>query len=475
MHTRQTRGLRGFAIIMSVSWGVAILVSAAATPAQAVTPVITSPTAGTTVSGTVPISVSANSGSKVKFLVDGQLIAAVQQNTYDWNSSRVTNGSHILSVVVDTSAGTVVGTNSINVTVQNSAVAASAAGAAAPARVPSNNAQKPHKTPRTHNLARGLVVRVVRNHLVGRGNRPVRLLGVNRSGTEYQCVSNAGIFDGPSDDASVASMAAWKMNAVRVPLNEDCWLGINGVNPAYSGPKYRQAIVAYVATLRKYGLYAILDLHWNAPGKTLATGQQEMADADHSPAFWTSVANTFKKDRAVIFDLYNEPHGAASNWSCWLHGCTTNAGWQAAGMQTLLNAVRGTGAGNVVMASGGSWGNDLSGWLSNKPKDPKHALIASIHVYDTSGCNSPSCYNSELPSLTAAVPVVAGEFGEHDCTDSSVVNPLMSWFDSHNASYLAWSWNVGACSAGPSLISGWSGAPNSYGIGVADHLPAMKQ
>ena len=27
-------------------------------------------------------------------------------------------------------------------------------------------------------------------------------------------------------------MKAWNINAVRVPLNEDCWLGINGVASA---------------------------------------------------------------------------------------------------------------------------------------------------------------------------------------------------------------------------------------------------
>jgi hypothetical protein len=466
MRIQHLRGLSGLAIILSVSLWITIL--AVAKSAHAASPSITSPTAGTSVSGIVPITVSASATSTVKFLVDGTLLAALQRTTYGWNSGRVANGSHILSVAVLSSAGALLGTDSINVTVQNGSTSAFGAGASVPTRTSSKAAQSYTGTP-------GFAVRVVRNHLVNRAGAPVRLLGVNRSGTEYQCVSNNGIFDGPSDDASIASMAAWKINAVRVPLNEDCWLGINGVNPAYSGVNYRRAIVAYVNTLRRHRLYTILDLHWNAPGKTLATGQQEMADADHSPAFWTSVANTFKGNHSVVFDLYNEPHGAASNWSCWLHGCTTSGGWQAAGMQTLLNAVRATGATNAVMVSGGGWGNDVTGWLSHKPNDPKHALIASIHIYDQSGCNSPSCYNSELPSITAVVPLIAGEFGEHDCTDSSVVSPLMSWFDNHNANYLAWSWNVGPCSSGPSLISNWNGTPNSYGAGVANHLPAAKQ
>jgi hypothetical protein len=36
------------------------------------------------------------------------------------------------------------------------------------------------------------------------------------------------------------------MNVVRIPLNEDCWLGINGVNPAYGGYNYQKAIGDFV-------------------------------------------------------------------------------------------------------------------------------------------------------------------------------------------------------------------------------------
>src|SRR5947207_674401 len=78
-----------------------------------------------------------------------------------------------------------------------------------------------------------------------------------------------------------------------------------------------------------------------APGPTKATGQQVMPDADHALAFWTSVASVFKSDPAVLFDLYNEPHDVS--WSCWRNGCTS-PGWQTAGMQSLVTAVRSTRA-----------------------------------------------------------------------------------------------------------------------------------
>ena len=161
-----------------------------------------------------------------------------------------------------------------------------------------------HGQSRAHQLA----VRVRDSRLVGSHGAEVRLLGVNRSGTQYACVEGDGIFDGPTDDSALSRIAAWGANAVRVPLNESCWLGIDGVDPAYSGETYRTAIRDYVDRLNAAGLRVILDLHWTAPGESLAVEQQPMADRDHAPDFWRSVAQEFKHNRSVVFDVFNEPY-----------------------------------------------------------------------------------------------------------------------------------------------------------------------
>src|SRR5438874_11536095 len=49
---------------------------------------------------------------------------------------------------------------------------------------------------------------VTGNQILDSNNMPVRLLGVNRSGTEYQCL-HSGIFDGPSDETSILAMLNW--------------------------------------------------------------------------------------------------------------------------------------------------------------------------------------------------------------------------------------------------------------------------
>jgi hypothetical protein len=315
-----------------------------------------------------------------------------------------------------------------------------------------------------------LSIGVSQNHLIDGNGATIRLLGVNRSGTEYACIQGWGLFDGPNDAPSVAAMASWHINAVRIPLNEDCWLDINGVNPAYAGASYQSAIQSYVNLLHQYKLYAILDLHWNAPGTTKATGQQVMPDADHSPAFWTSVASFFKADPAVLFDLYNEPHDIA--WSCWLNGCSVGSpAWTTAGMQDLVTAVRSTGATQPIMIGGLAWANDLSQWFANRPADPANALVASFHNYNFNVCD-PTCWNSTVAPLAAQVPVVTGELGENDCAHG-YIDQYMPWADAHGISYLGWTWDTWDCANGPALISNYDGTPTAFGIGFRDHLAAL--
>ncbi len=314
--------------------------------------------------------------------------------------------------------------------------------------------------------------------------------GVDRMGTEYQCTKSATnaptLFDGPIDQATVSAMTAWGTNIVRVPLNEDCWLGINGF-PAngFTAAQYQSALVSWVNLLNSNGQMVILDLHWNNSGANQAIGQEPMPDLDHSPAFWTSVANTFKSNSSVIFDLYNEPwpgfnNATTTGWTCWKNGSTApqtspcaDVGFAVAGMQMLVNTVRATGATNVITLGGLAFSNDLTGWLANKPTDSANNLAASVHVYNFNACASTSCWNSQIAPVAASVPVIAGEIGENDCA-SGFINTLMSSFDSLGIGYLAWTWTfTPSCGGTPSLISDWTGTPTNYGAGYKAHLLSL--
>lgn len=315
------------------------------------------------------------------------------------------------------------------------------------------------------------------NQLIDGRGKVVRLLGVNRSGAEYGCVEEDKIFDGPTDWASIRAIKSWRVNAVRVPLNESCWLGGHGVPARLSGPSYRQAIHEYVDGLERAGLYVILDLHWAAPSGHLATGLIPLPDAEYAPDFWTSVATEFRDDRGLLFDLYNEPHDVS--WECWAAPCQAHDNWfgdyPATGLPQLLEAVRATGARQPVLLSGIDWARDLEGWLDHVPVDPANALVAANHTYDFSPCYRPCRAN--LVRISKAYPVVTGELGQSGCR-RNYVNPYMRWADRHGISYLGWTWNAGGrwdCSGGPSLIKDFEGNPTRYGVGLRKHLRLLAE
>lgn len=310
------------------------------------------------------------------------------------------------------------------------------------------------------------------NRLVDKSGRMVRLLGVNRPGAEYRCVEGDEFFEGPTDAASIRAMKRWHVNVVRVPLNESCWLSQGWIEPRYSGEAYRAAIREYVQRLERAGLYVILDLHWVAPGDHTATGLPPMADADHAPDFWRSVATEYRDDRSVMFDLYNEPHDIS--WECWESGCDavdgSFGGYRATGMQQLVDTVRSTGAQQPLLLGGLDWSRDLSGWLDYLPADPARALVASNHTYDFNACHR-AC-KAALVRIAKRFPVVTGEVGEGDC-NHDYIDPYMRWADRQGISYLGWAWYTADdtdCYSGPTLISDYDGTPTPFGIGLREHL-----
>jgi endoglucanase len=347
-----------------------------------------------------------------------------------------------------------------------------------------------------------LSIAVSGNHFVNGNGETVQLVGVDRTSPEYACFYGYAYSNGPIDASDAAAIAAWHANAVRIPLNEDCWLGINGSPESpLTVQGYRQAIEAYVRDLNADGIYAILDLHWSAPGSVPANGQRPLPD-EHSPAFWESVASAFKSDPAVLFDAFNEPFSPAANgntnypvsWSCWKNGgCEipdandeepVNGAqtYHAVGLQAIVDAIRSTGASQPILLGGLSYANELNEWLTYEPTDPDHQLAASFHNYEGENCGTESCWSSTIAPLAEHVPIVTGEFGEDDCPagggddPSDFDNRYMNWADQHGVSYLAWAWveleKTEPCGTLFMLTAtGEPAQPN--GVAVHDHLAAL--
>jgi hypothetical protein len=325
-------------------------------------------------------------------------------------------------------------------------------------------------------------------HLADENGKTVVLRGVDESGTENYCltwgpppivISPAG---GPSPltQDSLTAMKKWGINAVRIPLNEDCWLGINGVAASAGGANYQSPIQAAVDLITKTnGMYAILDLHISAPGTTQALKQVDMADLDHSVTFWQQVATAYKDNGSVVFDLYNEPvfgnNPQDQQFQCWKTGSTApNSGacpmvdYAVAGMDTLVSTVRQTGAKNLLILGGPGYSSLLGLWPMYVPTDTLSPpnIAASWHVYDDQGgCTSNAAQtlatlcpatngNGAQAVMNAGYPIVVGETGYYSCSQAGVGKAwwpiFLSWAETQQISYVAWSWSNGN---NPQLLS----------------------
>ena len=343
--------------------------------------------------------------------------------------------------------------------------------------------------PLTNEYPKGL--RVVGNRIEDENGTQLFLRGVNRSGSEYRCIQGGGFFDGACDEASVRAMKTWNINAVRVPLNEACWLGLSAAPADFAGEAYKRAIQSYVHLLHKYALIPILDLHWSRAGDAPADSLDPMPNADHSPALWRDVAQTFADDSGVIFEPFNEPfpdrnRDTAEAWECWRDGCMaqnwepTAVPYQAAGMQELVTSIRDTGATQLILLGGVVYSNALTRWRDYRPSDPLNNVAPAWHIYNFNGCSNPECWSAAPQALAQDFPIVATEIGQDDC-QSDFITPLMAFLDEHSSGYLAWSWNVqGKCQAAskehqgnpwPLIDSFEQATPNSpYAKAFRDHV-----
>jgi hypothetical protein len=311
------------------------------------------------------------------------------------------------------------------------------------------------------------------NTIVGTDGKPYLFHGVGRDSFEFDC-NGDGFFDsthlaymGPGTSGPTGTY--WYANSVRIPVSEGFWLkgyaGQTNCTPANYQAHIKQAIDALTALK----LNVILDLMWaDAGGQATGGGAgYEMPDSD-SITFWTQAANVYKSYSNVLFELYNEPH--PPTFACWaaptcaITNDTTAGGsvnYTGVSIQSLVNAVRGTGANNLVLVAGINWGFDLS-QLSQYPITGSN-IVYDSHPYPYQGKDTTAEWDAAFGYLTSTHPVISAEFGEYD-GQSGFESMAVNYFDQHMMGWIAWSWySTGQDylheSGYPQLVSDYNGTP----------------
>ena len=249
-------------------------------------------------------------------------------------------------------------------------------------------------------------LRVVGNKVLNKEDKEIYLQGVNVMSLDWNVKGERVLL------TTKTAIEDWKANIIRLAVKEDYW---NGKDATDGGKAYRELVDAVINMTANRGAYVLLDLHrYRSP-------KQEHAD------FWTDAATRYKNHPALIFDLFNEAHG--TTWEIWQKGgfvpvkkegvdetaflteeekIKNNAGFRSIGMQGLLDAVRATGAKNIVLAGGLDYGYDLSGILKGFALDDKggNGIIYGSHIYPWK-----SKWQEKFLAVAEKYPVLSGENG----------------------------------------------------------------
>ena len=334
-----------------------------------------------------------------------------------------------------------------------------------------------------------LPLKVVGTQVLNSRNEPIVLRGVNAASLEWTSDGQGHILQSVN-----TAIQEWRANIIRLPLAQDRWFG-KAPEQQDEGVTYRALVKAIVDTCATQACYIVLDLHWSDCGEWGTNIAQHSMPDQNSVLFWKDCAAAYQNHPAVIFDLYNEPHDVT--WDIWLKGGTITdrpnsrrggppRTFEAVGMQTLLDAVRATGAQNLVIAGGLDWAYDFSGILDGRQlSDPGgNGVLYANHAYNNKR-HSVETWISRMEQAAAKLPVIVSEYGGSGgpnrrtgrfSAPARAASPsgddwllyVMQALQDHNWSWIAWDFHP---SAGPTLISGWDYTPTpDFGVFVKQAL-----
>jgi endoglucanase len=320
-----------------------------------------------------------------------------------------------------------------------------------------------------------------------------QLRGVNRAGAEYGDYwcgwSGPNDFEWARDDLprdrpvairtnELDYFASKGMNVVRLPIS---WERLQHTLYGPIDPTYQADLVAYVDAATSKGLSVVIDLHnygryatgaHDSSGAEVNTYTQHilgdgMLTFDHVADVWRRIAALFVGNPRVIFNLMNEQHdagrpvpGALPEEACAIGAklvSTLDATAIFAGYQAVLNAVRATGATQLVLFPN-TRSSDTHHWSTWWPQggppldsdaalrvtDSANNLAFDMHSYE--GCDGCDSWNDDIKVVTDwaranGKRLFLSELGTE--SGSAAVSTLLACINSNSDVWVGWTvWNL---------------------------------
>ncbi len=308
------------------------------------------------------------------------------------------------------------------------------------------------------------MLKVAGNKVLDADGNEFWLQGVNAGGLETLP------FDQQVVKSVVVAIDDWNANCIRLPVVESFWWGESAYQED-KGEGYRKLIDKIVTLAANRGAYVAIDLHrYRAP---------KPIHAD----FWKECAEVYKDHPAVLFDIYNEPHGIS--WEVWQKGGFVgtkkdadeaaflsdeekkkNQGFESVGMQGLVDAVRSTGAKNIIIAGGTFYCNNLSGIVEGYALDDKggNGIMYSWHNYWWH-----TGWEKILP-VAEKHPIFLGEVGadikkmsfipaENQEDPYTWVPDMLGFIQKYHLHWTGWCFHT---SASPRMLLDWDYTPTPF-------------
>lgn len=243
------------------------------------------------------------------------------------------------------------------------------------------------------------------------------LRGLNRSGLEYSEPGDDGFLFAASLSPREFQRYAldWRCDIVRIPFNQDWALRGRG---AFTGEDYLRSLDTVIRWAARHDLYTLLDLQWLQADTPYGPNRQFIAPLPNaeSALLWRMLAERYRDEPAVLYDLYTEPHDC------------TPAQWNVCA-QTLADAVWAGSPLATVFVAGTQWAYDLRGVVIEGP-----SVVYSTHVYRNKGFN----WEEAFGARARREAVFAGEWGG-EAADRSWGRRLLRSFDDWGMGWCAWS------------------------------------